>query len=165
MTTTTIESLNQILGPTTTRVRATFALMEIAESVLARHGLQRHRTARGCSAFMVLRPTALVEVNADLYELHADELAQRIVRGERFDVGTRAECIRAMLLTALKAPLNSDGMAALAWLVDGTFLAPHFADLGVRERWPGQAVELVTELRRKLSVDREAEGIESAVAS
>jgi len=150
-----LEAMGEQLGLSMSTFRTAFALMDVAEEVLAKHGLSRARTARDVSLFWVARPNELVQVNPELYRLHADELCVRFKAGERLDLGTRAECIRALMQTSLKAPLNSDGMAALNTLVQGTFLASCFADLGIRERWPGQAEELISEIRRKLTTDRE----------
>ena len=103
----------------------------------------------------VLRPSrVLLDYGAPtLYQSHVVELILRVVAGEDTRPATNAEMLAAMMMTALKSPLNQAGSALTAHLfkvVMGEEASAKVA-LEAREQWPGQVQELITELRKKMT--------------
>lgn len=128
-------------------VRA-FDLMALAEEELAAAG-------NPVGAFALLMPGILAEYTDELYRSHCRELIARAKAGEDTSLGTLAEALVAMMVTAGASPLRPEALALTDHLFDRLFpgareqmfpgVPPH------RERWDGQVAEDLSALRRKLA--------------
>lgn len=131
-------------GGTESVVSQTFEKMEVAEQVLAAHGLALRK-----GAFLVLTPPACTRNKAmRVYRSHAEELCRRMVAGEDLTKGTHAEMLCSIMDHATKAPLTMSYMAAATILFGGVMgvLPADFAPLGRNEEH--NAREIIAELAR-----------------
>lgn len=129
-------------------VAKTLEWMSIADEAIASGGAPH-------GAFALLRPSrVLLDYGAPtLYRAHAVELVMRVAKGLDTRPATNAELLAAMMITALKSPLNQAGTALTAHLFElvmGEEMA-RTVNLEGREQWPGQIEEMITSARKQLA--------------
>lgn len=130
-----------------------FELMAVAEAEAAKAGRP--------DAFRFLCPTPVLRgKSVEFYRAHVREMLGRLQRGEDLEPGTDAECLCVMFNTALVAPLRQDGQAVTEWLFAQVF-PDRASEVGcgrTPERWEGQVLEDVAQLRRRPAARRGGEG-------
>ena len=136
-------------------ITGTFDRMEVAEEEIALAKSRANTAAerlRINGAFMALMPPPQFAGRApEVYRAHCEELLARVARGGDIDLGTRAECLCALLDSSLKFPLNSTAGAAAEKLFVAVF-GRSVNDSPPREPYPGAADEMIAELRQKVAV-------------
>ncbi len=109
------------------------------------------------AAFGALAPGELSRYGSDrLYRAHARELLERVAKGERLELGTDAECLAALSLASLKAPLASGHVAAMEKAFASVFPKNALGPNVGRESYPGNVDEILTEIRKKIASRRRA---------
>lgn len=138
-------------------VSEVFRCMEVAEEEIETTGLTAEQRRE---AFGILVPSGPLRGKAvEVYRAHVREILGRLARGEDLKPGTDAECLCACLYAAGDAPLRQEGQAVTEWLFARVFPERAAAVIGedrARERWDGQVLEDVAQLRRRLAVERKA---------
>lgn len=128
-------------------------LVEVAEEEIARASAATpEKTKELRAAFQEhLFPGELANFSEDVYRSHAREILGRVARGEDVSPGTDAECLVALSLASLKAPLASGHLAAMESVFAKVY--PNHketkAPIG-REAFEGETAEILTELRKKI---------------
>lgn len=97
-----------------------------------------------------LFPGELARFSDRVYRAHACEVLQRIADGKDPKPGTMAECLVALSLASLKAPLSSSYTAAMEKAFVYVFPEKHTEPRVGREAWAGETEEILTELRKKI---------------
>lgn len=131
-----------------TGVARLFDLMGIAEAELAAVGAP--------DAFGACWPTPVLrEYPAEpLYRSHVRELGRRFLERGDPRPATDAELLASMMLTALRAPLSTEGANVVEELCRRAMpeISAKLPELGgARESWAGQIEEDIGAARRKLS--------------
>lgn len=143
-------ALGEVVGSAVSRL---FELMAVAEEEAARAGRP--------DAFAILCPTPVLRgKSVEVYRAHVRELLGRLQRGDDLEPGTDAECLCAALYAGGDAPLRQEGQAVAEWLCARVFPV-QAAEIGcgrMPERWEGQVLEDVAQLRRRLAARRVGEG-------
>ncbi len=117
--TASLRKLEAMMGGFGTEIVVAFSHMAIAEEVITESGCSK---ADGQRAFGILCPSEPLEGKADdVYRSHARELVARVVAGENTRPGTTAEVLCCLLGAALKAPLDTSGLALADWLFAEVF--------------------------------------------
>lgn len=135
-------------------ITAAFNRMDLAAAVLNERKMV-WKGRNGKSLFLRMTPTAsLMESPGEkILRLHFNEICDRYASGESFVPATNAELICMLHQTSLVAPLKSEALAVLKYLIQGTFLEPVMADLHAPEFWPGQTTETIAQLRHRYRVE------------
>lgn len=96
-----------------------------------------------------LFPGELANFSADVYRSHAREVLGRVARGEDVAPGTDAECLVALSLASLKAPLASGHLAAMERVFASVYPDKQGENIG-REAYAGETEEILSELRKRI---------------
>lgn len=127
-------------------------LVEVAEEEITR-AIEKHpdKAKELRAAFSEhLFPGELAKFSDRIYRSHACEVLQRIIDGEDPKPGTTAECLVALSLASLKAPLSSGHLAAMEAAFAYVFPERDASENIGREAWQGETKEILTELRAKI---------------
>lgn len=132
-------------------VMQTLKLMGAAEEEIARAERAYPDAAPRLSrAFPLLYPYELARFGSErVYRAHCREILVRVARGEDVNPGTDAECLAALSLGSLKAPLDSGHLAAMERVFASVFPEDRSERLG-RESWPGEVDEILAGLRKRI---------------
>lgn len=128
-------------------------LVQVAEEEIASATTAHPAKAKELRAAFqdYLFPGELANFSADVYRSHAREVLGRVARGEDVSPGTDAECLVALSLASLKAPLASGHLAAMEHVFAKVY--PNHKDTAAplgREAYAGETEEILTELRKKI---------------
>ena len=135
-----------------------FHRMEIADEVLNAYTAEHPDQPNAQQAFRVCTPSRAVPEMVDVfYRAHVRELAARAGRvctPTEMAAATAAEMLHAFSEASLRAPLNTDAMAAIEHLLAVSGLG---AEIGIQsdqpywERHQRQATELIGQLQEKMA--------------
>lgn len=133
-----LEAMTQMLGSDHLmhQVDEQLDLIVIAEDVIANTQCTREQNR---AAFGLMCPPPILRGKCDVVQkAHFQELMDRVVAGADTRPGTRAECLCAMMGSALLAPLNTAGMVLTDWLFSQVMPGKDLGLSHVREQWNGQ---------------------------
>lgn len=137
--------------PILAHCRTVFDLTDIAEQEIkvAKRRWRRH-AKRLEASFLLLCPTpGMTALAPSVYRAHAQELLERVAKGEDLVPGTEAEVMMVLSAGSLKAPLDQVHGALYERIFAGVF--PWLVDCKpvFSEPWPGACDEALAVLRRK----------------
>lgn len=140
-----------IAGTRLGTVGRVLGLVEVAEEEInAAVASHPEKTNELRAAFQeYLFPGELANFSADVYRSHAKEILGRVARGEDVTPGTDAECLVALSLASLKAPLASGHLAAMESVFAKVYPDHKSENIG-REAFAGETAEILGELRKKI---------------
>ena len=93
-----------------------------------------------------------------VYRHHARELLQRVVDGDSLCLGTQAEALMMLHATSLRSPLKTEAVTLQLRLFRAVYGdTARVVDYDGTEPWPGACDELLGEIVRKLSRDRDCD--------
>lgn len=134
-----------------------FELLDICGEECERAGVIRTMPSE---VWRMLAPSdAFAHTDTRVYRSHVRELVRRYKTSEPYDLGTEAEVLLGLVQTSQVAPLTQGG-AALYHRLFRSVVGPEAHDSVLdgmeppRERWKGQADELLHEARRKVRTGR-----------
>ena len=133
-----------------------FDLVEVAEEEIARakHEHPERADAIDASFQEHLFPGDLARFSKRVYRAHAREIIGRIVKDEDPKLGTMAECVVALSLASLKAPLTSGHTAAMEKAFAFVFPEMDVSENRGREAYAGETDEILSELKKKIGARR-----------
>jgi len=138
-------------------VSRAFDLMKIAEEEISAAERAAPRAKKKIhGAFRYMHSKYLVRYGDGVYRAHAREIIARVKRGADLSPGTDAECLAALSEMSLRAPPSADFALAMATVFRAVFPAApaDLTEMG-RESYEGRTAEILGELRRKLSHERD----------
>ena len=145
-------------GNGASRIGRAFYLMGIAEEEIeaAMKKAPRKRAAiKG--AFRYLYTPVLMTYGDELYRAHCREIIGRVKRGEDLSPGTDAEMLATFSEMSTKAPLASEFANAMSEVFFRVFPEKSREVYAAgHEAWEGRKEEILSELRRKLSRNRDS---------
>lgn len=146
-----LHAMCQALGDDTTLTfLGAFERMDIAENVITASGCTK---AQGQVAFGIMCPSAPLNRKCDeVYRAHATELVERVIAGEDTRPGTKAEVLCCLLGAALRAPLNTSGMALADHLFAQVMPGSRLPSTKAREFYQGQVAEDLAQARVRCAV-------------
>lgn len=139
-------------------VRGAFECMEVAEEEIAVAKLRWPERAEALhGSFFIVRPTrGMGDFARKLYRHHCKELLGRVAGGQigkALNLGTEAEVLVALHHTSLAVMLRSDALFVFERIFHSVFGLSFFED-ELRESWDGAGDELLSEMRRKVRIER-----------
>jgi hypothetical protein len=146
----------EILGVTGSKFHRVFALAGIAEEEIAAAVERRPDRAPALqAAFLLLSPGEFASYGERLYRSHARELLERVIEGKGVALGTDAECLIALSLGSLRAPLERGHLAAMESVFASVY-PERVPEKGSSvflqgEEWPGQKDEILAALRKRIA--------------
>lgn len=141
-----------IAGTRMGTVGSVFRLVEVAEEEIAAAALKYPEKAAELRASFnpLLFPGQFTNFSKDVYRAHARELLERVAKGENTKPGTDAECLVALSLASLKAPLTSGHLAAMERVFATVY--PDKVDQNIgRAAWPTETDEILSEIKAKIA--------------
>ncbi len=151
-----LEAMKEILGgpPVLNQINVAFSQMAIAEEVIEESGCTKDQGQR---AFGVMCPSEPLRGKSNtVYKAHCEELMVRVMGTLDTRTATKAEVLCCLMGAALKAPLDTSGLALADWLFAEVFpdsrLPMHQPREVVREFYKGQVQEDFQQARKRCAV-------------